>query len=195
LVRQATADLEPGSALDVACGTGRHSAWLCAGGHDTIGIDATPEMLDVARQKVPDAEFRLGDFTSLPFDDDQFDFAICALALTHIDDPSRAIDEIARVVRPRGRIVLTDAHPTFVLIQGQALFPTAQGLAFIRNHAHLHSTYLRAFRASGLDVLDCLEAPMDADFTTGLFAGVAIAAQELWRGIPAALVWSLSKTG
>ncbi len=98
-------------------------------------------------------------------------------------------------MRPGGRIVLTDAHPTFVLIQGQALFPTAHGLAFVRNHPILHGVYLAAFRACGLSVLDCLEAPMVADFTTGLFAEAADAAAALWDGIPAALVWSLVKTG
>ncbi len=193
LVRAATHDLPIGSALDAACGTGRHAAWLSAAGHATVGIDATPEMLEVARQRVPTAEFRLGDFTALDTSDDSFDFAICALALTHLPDPSPAIVELARVVRPGGRIVLTDAHPTFVLIQGQALFPTRDGFAFVRNYPHLHSTYLRAFARAGLVVRECFEAPMETDFSHGLFAGAADAAAALWDGIPVALVWSLER--
>lgn len=193
LVQAATTDLQVGRALDVACGTGRHASWLCAAGHTTMGIDATPEMLDIAEKRVPDAKFRLGDFNRLPVEDNTFDFAICALALAHAQDPTVGIREIARVVRPGGRIVLTDAHPTFVLIQGQALFPHQGGLAFIRNYAHLHGTYLRAFRDLGLQVIDCLEAPMEADFTQGMFAEVADAATALWDGIPAALLWSLRK--
>src|SRR5437763_8091592 len=51
LVRAATADLPPGTAVDVACGTGRHAAWLSAAGHLTTGVDATPEMLAFARQR------------------------------------------------------------------------------------------------------------------------------------------------
>jgi ubiquinone/menaquinone biosynthesis C-methylase UbiE len=195
LVRTAAQDLVPGRALDVACGTGRHTAWLCAAGHTTTGIDATPEMLDVARDRVPDAQFQIGDFNDLAFEDDTFDFAICALALAHAPDPTTAIREIARVVRPGGRIVLTDAHPTFVLIQGQALFPTRRGLAFIRNYPHPHGTYLRVFRAVRVEVIECLEAPMETDFTHGMFAEVADAAAALWEGIPAALVWSLRKAG
>lgn len=193
LVREVTSDLPVGRAIDVACGTGRHAAWLSAAGHATTGIDATTEMLDIARRRVPDAEFKIGDFTNLPIEDDAFDFAICALALTHLENPAPAIQEMSRVVRPGGRIVLTDAHPTFVLIQGQALFPNAGGLAFVRNYPHLHGTYLRAFRAAGLAVLDCLEAPMEADFTQGMFAEVADAAEALWDGIPAALLWSLHR--
>jgi ubiquinone/menaquinone biosynthesis C-methylase UbiE len=195
LVRTATQDLVSGRALDVACGTGRHAAWLCAAGHATIGIDATAEMLDIARDRVPDAQFQVGDFNDLPFDDGTFDFAICALALAHASDPSVAIREIARAVRPGGRIVLTDAHPTFVLIQGQALFPTRHGLAFIRNYPHPHGTYLRAFRDVRAEVIECLEAPMETDFTEGMFAEVADAAAALWEGIPAALLWSLRTAG
>jgi ubiquinone/menaquinone biosynthesis C-methylase UbiE len=193
LVESITRDLPIGRVLDAACGTGRHAAKLAAAGHETVGIDATPAMLDVARARVPGADFRLGDLTALPVEDGTFDFAICALALAHLPDPSAAIAEIARAVRPGGRIVLTDAHPTFVFIQGQALFPTAVGFAFVRNHPVLHGTYLAAFRAAGLSVGACLEGPMTADFSRGLFAGAADAATAMWKDIPAALVWSLEK--
>ncbi len=195
LVASVTKDLNVGVALDAACGTGRHAEWLAAGGHETVGIDASSAMLDIARQRVPTAEFKLGDLTKLRFDDASFDFAICALALAHLEHPGPAIRELARVVRPGGRIVLTDAHPSFVLIQGQALFPSPRGLAYVRNYPHPHGVYLNAFRTHGLSVLDCREAPMEADFTTGMFAGAADAAAALWNGIPAILVWSLHKAG
>src|SRR5690349_16303017 len=74
LVASVIRDLPVGRALDVACGTGRHAARLCELGHDTVGIDATSAMLDVARTRAPGAEFRLGDFTALPVDDSSFDF-------------------------------------------------------------------------------------------------------------------------
>jgi ubiquinone/menaquinone biosynthesis C-methylase UbiE len=193
LVDALTRDLPVGRALDVACGTGRHAARLAAAGHETVGIDATPAMLDLARKRAPDVDFRVGDFTALPVDDGSFDFAICALALAHLPDPTPAIAEIARAVRPGGRVVLTDAHPTFVAIQGQALFPTPDGLAFVRNHPVSMGTYLATFRASRLTVLDCIEAPMVADFSRGLFAEARDAATALYDGIPIALVWSLEK--
>ena len=47
------AGLPPGRALDAACGTGRVSARLAAAGHDVLGVDATPAMLERARAKVP----------------------------------------------------------------------------------------------------------------------------------------------
>src|SRR5256885_2193441 len=48
-------DIPPGRALDAACGTGRHTEYLCARGFDTTGVDVTPEMLARARAKVPTA--------------------------------------------------------------------------------------------------------------------------------------------
>jgi SAM-dependent methyltransferase len=193
LVDSVTRELPIGRALDAACGTGRHAARLAAAGHETVGIDATPAMLDIARTRVPGAEFRLGDLTTLPVEDAGFDFAICALALAHLRDPAPAIAELARAVRPGGRIVLTDAHPTFVTIQGQATFPTPGGLAFVRNHPIMIGAYLAAFRACGLTVLDCLEGSLVTDFSQGMFAEAADAAAALFDGVPVALVWSLEK--
>jgi ubiquinone/menaquinone biosynthesis C-methylase UbiE len=193
LVESVTLDLPIGRALDAACGTGRHAARLAAAGHETVGIDATPAMLDVARTRAPDADFRPGDLTALPVDDAAFDFAICALALAHLPDPAPAVAELARAVRPGGRIVLTDAHPTFVLIQGQATFPTAGGLAFVRNHPIMIGAYLAMFRACGLTVVDCREGALAVDFSRGLFAEAADAATALFDRIPVALVWSLEK--
>jgi ubiquinone/menaquinone biosynthesis C-methylase UbiE len=152
-------------------------------------------MLSVARRKVPGADFRLGELTALPVEDNSVDLAVCALALTHLNDPSRAIAELSRAVRPGGSIVLSDAHPAFVLLQGQALFPCDGGYAYVRNHVHLHGTYLRAFAAAELVVTGCHEEPMEGDFETGLLAGAAEAARALWAGIPVVLVWTLRRGG
>jgi len=192
LVQEAIAGLPAGPALDAACGTGRQAAQLVAAGHTVIGVDRSVAMLALAKQKVPEADFRLGDLSALPLDDASVDIAVCSLALTHLADPTPAIVELARVVRPGGRVVVSDAHPTFVLIQGQALFPVDRAFAFVRNHVHLHSTYLRAFATCGLRPLSCDEPPMQVDWSKGLFAGAAEAAGALWSGIPVALVWTLA---
>jgi len=193
LVESVLRDVPAGVALDAACGTGRQARRLTASGHATVGIDASPEMLGVARLSETGATFAIGDLMGLPVADGCFDVPICSLALTHLTDPAPAIAELARVVRHGGRIVVTDAHPTFVTIQGQALFPTSRGLASVRNYVHLHGTYLRAFAAAGLEVLACLEAPM-VIATSGMFAEVADAVTPLWDGVPGVLLWSLCKS-
>jgi SAM-dependent methyltransferase len=193
IVHAALATVPPGTALDAACGTGRHASALAEAGHHTIGVDQSTEMLAVAKEKVPEAEFRTGDLTALPLDDASVDVAVCSLALTHLPDPAPAIAELARVVKPGGRVILSDAHPTFVLVLGQGLFPHGAGFAFVRNHVHLHGTYLVAFATSDLRVLACDEPVMQDDFSQGLFSRNVEAAEALWANIPVALVWTLTR--
>jgi hypothetical protein len=57
LVRQILDQIPPGRALDAACGTGRHAAYLSGLGHQVLGVDNSPEMLTRARQRVPGARF------------------------------------------------------------------------------------------------------------------------------------------
>jgi SAM-dependent methyltransferase len=159
LVEAALCGLPHGVALDAACGTGRHTVRLVAAGHQTVGIDRSEAMLAIARSKVPPAEFGTGDLAELPLATESVDVAVCGLALTHLPDPAPAVAELARVLRPGGRLVISDAHPIFVLIQGQALFPYNGGFAFVRNHVIPHGSYLRAFRSSrpsgpGVEVTD-----------------------------------------
>lgn len=193
LVAAAVGEMGVGRALDAACGTGRHTARLVALGHETLGVDRSPAMIALARDKVTGAKFELGELTRLPTEDESFDLAVCALALTHLADPRPAIAELARSVRPGGRIVISDAHPVLVLILGQGLFPHGGGLAFVRNHVHLHGTYLAAFAAAGLAVQRCDEVPMAPDYRQGLFAGAVEAAGAIWDDLPAALVWTLER--
>ena len=101
-VRRLLSNLPPGRILDAACGTGRHSQWLVAKGHDVIGVDVSPDMLARARAKLPGGRFEQGDLTALPLPDASVDAALCALALVHLPDLRPAFTELARVVRPGG---------------------------------------------------------------------------------------------
>jgi SAM-dependent methyltransferase len=183
-----------GDALDAACGTGRHTTALVAQGHKTIGVDQSPEMIAVAHQKVPDAEFRIGHLENLPLDDSSVDLAVCGLALTHLTDLSAGINELARVVRPGGRVIISDLHPVMVLLQGQFHFNYRPGqLAFIRNHVHLVSHYLAAFSAANLFVHACREPLFTGRLTpSGYEELIPEAARAAWADIPSALIWELT---
>ncbi len=189
------AGLAPGRALDAACGTGRVSARLAAAGHEVLGVDTTPEMLELARAKVPEARFVDGRLEALPVEDASFDLAVCSLALDHVADIGPPIAELARAVRPGGRVILTDIHPCMVHLGGQAAFPDEDGAwAFVRAHPHLHSDYLRAFAASGLDVDELFEPPPDRswfELQTLVWTEAPDAFRRAYEGIPAAIVWSL----
>jgi ubiquinone/menaquinone biosynthesis C-methylase UbiE len=110
IVRRILAELPVGTALDAACGTGRHTAYLHGLGHQVIGTDASPEMLAEARKHLPDVDLREADLLQLPLPDNAVDTVVCALALTHVPDLGRALAEFARVLRPGGHLVISDAH-------------------------------------------------------------------------------------
>lgn len=91
-----------GSALDVACGSGKLTAELAkiAGPRGrVVGIDFSPEMLSVARRGHPSIEFVEGDALHLPFDDAAFEAATIAFGLRNLADPVRGLREMVRVAR------------------------------------------------------------------------------------------------
>jgi ubiquinone/menaquinone biosynthesis C-methylase UbiE len=96
--------------LDVACGPGNFSRDFAreVGEGLVVGIDASRTMLDqAARQRADDGvAYLLGDACALPFRDRTFDAVCCFAALYLIDDPMQALDEIARVLAPGGRVAL-----------------------------------------------------------------------------------------
>jgi len=100
-----------GEVLEVAVGTGRNFAFYPEGVRLT-GIDLSPAMLEIARKKADelglDADLREGDAQELPFPDASFDAVVCTLSLCSIPDDHRAVAEMKRVLRPRGRLLLLD---------------------------------------------------------------------------------------
>jgi ubiquinone/menaquinone biosynthesis C-methylase UbiE len=191
------ARLEPGRALDAACGTGRHAAVLAGLGHEVVGIDENPAMLARARERLPEGDFRAGQLDALPLEDGSVDLAVCSLALTHLDDPTPPIAELARVVRPAGRVVLSDVHPSWIALGAQAAFRDAEERrGYVRNHIHWVSTYLRAFAATGLAALDCRELPYgraEADLWIDRQDIDVQVAYEALVGMPAVLIWELAR--
>ncbi len=100
-----------GRVLEVAIGTGRSLPHYPAGATVT-GIELSPAMLAIARQRAADigrdVDFREGDAQRLPFHDAAFDTVVCALALCSIPDPAAAIGEMKRVLVSGGRLLLLD---------------------------------------------------------------------------------------
>ena len=111
VVREILDRLPVGTALDAGCGTGRHAAYLTELGHRVIGIDESPEMLAHARERLPEADLREASLERIPLADDTVDTIVCALTLTHVPTLEPVMAEFARVLRPGGHLVISDAHP------------------------------------------------------------------------------------
>jgi demethylmenaquinone methyltransferase/2-methoxy-6-polyprenyl-1,4-benzoquinol methylase len=107
-----TTGLQPGgSALDVACGSGKLTAVLARIAGDkgrAVGLDFSPQMLEVARRDHPGIEFLEGDALNLPFEDASFDASTIAFGLRNLADPVRGLREMLRVVKPGGRAVVLE---------------------------------------------------------------------------------------
>jgi demethylmenaquinone methyltransferase/2-methoxy-6-polyprenyl-1,4-benzoquinol methylase len=105
-------DPRPGQRiLDVASGTGMVAFALAAKtpGCDVVGLDQSEAMLGVARRRAPDrgrgrVSFMQGEAEHLPFPDNEFDALTFTYLLRYVDDPAATMRELARVVKPGGRI-------------------------------------------------------------------------------------------
>jgi ubiquinone/menaquinone biosynthesis C-methylase UbiE len=97
--------------LDVGCGTGELLTRLAAKYPEArlAGLDPVPEMLKVARRKLSaKVELRVGWANELPWPDDSFDIVVSCNMFHYITHPVEAVREMERVLRPRGKMVITD---------------------------------------------------------------------------------------
>lgn len=90
--------------LDVGCGPGG-AALLCAGrGAEVAGLDASPDSIELARERVPQGDFRVGDMERLPWPDGSFDMVTGFNSFQFAGNPATALSQARRVLTSRGRV-------------------------------------------------------------------------------------------
>ncbi|MGB9067037.1 MAG: methyltransferase domain-containing protein [Candidatus Acidiferrales bacterium] len=155
MVRAGPAD----RAVDLACGPGtlalrlaRHVRWIC-------GLDLTPAILERARRTaaaegLANLEFAIGDAQSLPFPDASVDIAVTSYSVHHFPDPACTIGEMARVVRPGGRVGILD----IVLPDDPAISALNTRIEKLRDASHTRTLsreeFESHFAAQGLRTLE-----------------------------------------
>ena len=102
------------AAIDIGCGTGRHTIALVEAGAMVTAIDLTPEMMAIAQRKLAGRPVRWIEHampTPLPFEEGSFEIAVLGLVIEHVAELVETFREIARVLKPGGRCVVSALHP------------------------------------------------------------------------------------
>jgi SAM-dependent methyltransferase len=101
---------ETDNVLDVGCGNGIYTQWLAKKAVKAVGIDHNEKNLDWAKTEFPHCEFVLSNGENLPFADESFGAVMLTEVLEHTRDDRATLQEIARVLRPNGTLLLSTPH-------------------------------------------------------------------------------------
>lgn len=144
--------------VDLACGPGTLALQFARRVRQVNAVDLTPAMLARARRTAADEglgnlTFTIGDAHALPFADGPLDISVTSYSLHHMPDPGRVIREMARVVKPGGRVGIID----IVVPEDTARAEAANRIEIVRDHSHTRSLKRSEFdamiAAAGLRIL------------------------------------------
>jgi SAM-dependent methyltransferase len=209
IVREIVADFPAqGRALDAACGTGRHAAFLSALGHRVVGVDGSSHMLSAARLRQPSFGLARGDVEHLPLPDRAVDLVVCGLALAHFSDLDRVLAEFVRVLAPGGHLVLSDSAGLAAGVRPPIVKVVDGHAGHLPHHNRRASEYLNAALALGLEVRRCEEPRLaspyvDPDYRPSAAEMLPPGSPNIWwlhhwfpeatnaamKGAPAGIVW------
>ena len=110
--------------LDCGCGAGRFARMAADRGASVAGIDAAKELIEIAAERTPDGDFRVGDLEALPWADDSFDAVTGFSAIQFADDKVRALTEARRVSRgPVAVVIPSRVSESGIALVFKPLFP------------------------------------------------------------------------
>ena len=153
-----------GRAADLACGTGRTAAWLREHGVTHIdGVDLTPEMLELARERGAHDTLCEADVAASGLDGGAYDLVVASLVDEHLPALTPLYAEAHRLARPGGALVLVGFHPHFIMATGMPThFTAASGEPLaIATHVHLISDHVATGLETGWTLAELREGVID----------------------------------
>lgn len=162
-------DLYGQRALDLGCGTGRHTVWLAEQGAHVVGVDFSTGMLEQAQRKpgASGVQFLRHDLHEpLPLADGEFDLVVSSLVLEHLANLDQFFAETHRVLQPGGFAVISAMHPAMFLRGSQARFtdPDSGELVQPGSLPHSLSAFVMAAVRAGFRLIDLQEISPEPDF-------------------------------
>ena len=94
--------------LDIGCGAGVHVKKYMKKGAKCQGMDISKTMIELAKEKCPTAEFKVGTMTKLPYKNNQFEIATSSLAINYVKDLKKAFKEVNRILKKNGLFYFSD---------------------------------------------------------------------------------------
>lgn len=114
--------------LEVGCGPGRFLQFFWESGFDVTGLDASPAMLELARERLGNrAELHVGQAEHLPFDDKEFDVVALLTLLEFCAEPGQVIDEALRVARKAILVTFLNKHSCYAAAKRLSLGRESKG--------------------------------------------------------------------
>lgn len=171
---QAVAEAAPRRVLEVGAGPGELAELVQRElNAEVVAVDISERLVELARSRGVDA--RVGDVQELPFADGEFDCAIAAWMLYHVPDVDRGLAELARVLRPGGRLVaVTNSHEhlrELYELLGSARVPYSFSAEDGEEHLRRHFAHVERRDSYGwinFPSRDEAQAYVDASVTLGL---------------------------
>jgi SAM-dependent methyltransferase len=170
------------SVLDLACGAGRTTHYLHQMGARVIGVDIAANLLEAARRRFPEIDFRLGDATALSFPDESFDVVLVSFnsfdCLYPKERRLKSLREVWRVLRPNGQLVFSH-HNSAALFFGWYRFLRPAKLAYRLRHilngdAFRPECYLPEFNVPGMKTYFARPRQVTADLGRAGFERLAV---------------------
>lgn len=177
--------------LDCATGTGdlaiAFRKVVGTNGH-VVGTDFVPEMIKLAREKSREVYFEVADVTDLPYDDATFDIASISFGIRNVGDPRKGIAEMARVVKPGGRVVVLEfgqprerAFGRFYNVYTRHLLPRLGGAVTGDRAAYEYLQKSAGRFPCGDDFVALMRE--SAEFASIEFAAMTFGVAYLYRGV------------
>jgi malonyl-CoA O-methyltransferase len=156
VTREALANQQFHSILEIGCGTGKNTEFLVRVGSRVHALDFSKGMIEKAMEKVQasNVKFSVADLTQTWLADDQsYDLIVCNLVLEHIEDLSFIFSEASRVLEAGGQFLINELHPFRQYERKKARFTTAEGVTEISAFVHHISEFLNAAARNGLTLV------------------------------------------